>query len=243
MCMSVLETGSRLRACSIERERIARDLHDGIVQSLIAAEMQVELLRHQRKISEAASDGSKIMASLQDLLRLEIRKLREQIDQLRSCTTPKQIVPCLAGMLGEFQQETGIVTTFACDVQAGPIPQSLSREVLYIVEEALSNVRRHSGARKAELYLSFREETLQVVIQDDGSGFDFTGRLSLAQLEATRKGPQVIKERVRSMGGEFALDSDPNRGARLEIRFASGRQAPPPRKARGLRVVGRAKGA
>jgi two-component system nitrate/nitrite sensor histidine kinase NarX len=238
--MSALETGSHLRACSVERERIARDLHDGVVQSLIAAEIQVELLRHQNTISEAASDRAKIMENLQDLLRREIRKLRGQIDQLRSCTTPKQILPCLAGMLDEFQQETGIVTTFACDVQAGPIPRSLSREVLYIVEEALSNVRKHSGARKAELYLSFRDETLQVVIQDDGCGFDFTGRLSLAQLEAIRKGPQVIKERVQSMDGEFALDSDPNRGARLEIQFASGRQVPP-RRARGFTDAGHSK--
>lgn len=240
MCMSVLETGSCLRACSVERERIARDLHDGIVQSLIATEMQVELLRRQSTVPEAALDLTEITADLQNLLRLEVRKLRGQIDQLRSCSTPKQILPCLAGMLDEFQQKTGIVTTFACDVQAEPIPQSLSREVLYIVEEALSNVRKHSGARNAELYLSFRDKTLQVVIQDDGRGFDFTGRLSLAQMDATRKGPQVIRERVHSMNGEFALESAPNRGARLEIRFVSERRVPP-RRARGFTDAGHSK--
>jgi signal transduction histidine kinase len=58
-----------------------------------------------------------------------------------------------------------------------------------------------------------------LVVDDDGHGFDFSGRLTQAELEAERKGPMIIKERVRSIGGELAVESTPGRGARLEIRI------------------------
>lgn len=210
-------TSVRVRA--IERQRVARDLHDGVVQSLIATEMQLELLRRQSQ-SPSAGNTSDPVAEAQHVIRLEVRRLREQIDQLRSSTPPRQVVPCLAEMLDKFQRETGIVTNFSCNVREECIPRRVSHELVRILEEALSNVRKHSGARKVDVRLISRDSAWDVVIQDDGRGLDFTGRLSLAQLEATRKGPRVIRERVHAVNGELALESWPDRGTRLEIRFA-----------------------
>lgn len=216
-------TSIRVRA--IERQRIARDLHDGVVQSLIATEMQLELLRRQGQ-SHIPGEGQApathaALADAQDLIRTEVRRLREQIEQLRSSSPARHVQPCLADMLEKFQRETGIATTFTCNVQEESVPRRISHETIRIVEEALSNVRRHSGARKVDVRLGSLDDAWEVVIQDDGRGFDFTGRLSLAQLEAARKGPRVIRERVHAVNGELALESWPNRGARLEIRFAA----------------------
>lgn len=208
-------TSVRVRAT--ERQRIARDLHDGVVQSLIATEMQLELLRRQHS-SAVTSD---VLSEAQEVLRTEVRRLREQIEVLRSNALPRPVVPSLAQMLENFQRETGIVTNFIPDVHEPGIPRRVSHELVRIVEEALSNVRKHSGARRVDVHLASHGDVWEVVIQDDGRGFDFTGRLSLAQLEAARKGPRVIRERVHAVNGELALESWPNRGARLEIRLAS----------------------
>jgi signal transduction histidine kinase len=93
-------------------------------------------------------------------------------------------------------------------------------EITHIVEEALSNVRKHSRARSVDVRLTGHDEAFEIVIQDDGLGFGFSGQLSLSQLDAARKGPRVIRERVNLANGEMTLESYPNRGTRLKIRFA-----------------------
>lgn len=212
-------TSIRVRA--IERQKIARDLHDGVVQSLIAMEMQFELIRRERGKVAEGTETAETLVCAQELIRAEVRKLRCQIEQLRSTTPPRQVLPRLSDMLKGFQDQTGIVTTLSCNVRQESIPREVSGEVVRIIEEALSNVRKHSGAKKVEVRLMSQRDVWEIVIQDDGRGFDFTGRLSLAQLEAERKGPRVIRERVHSFNGDLTLESYPNRGARLEIRFAA----------------------
>ncbi len=212
-------TSARVRA--VERQRLARDLHDGVVQSLIATDLQLELLRRRSAQHEAPFRREETMREVQDVLRTEVRKLREQIEQLRSSAQRRPVLPSLAEMLDNFQRETSIVTTFAFDVQEESIPDRVSGEIVHIVEEALSNVRKHSGARKVEVRITSHQDAWEVMVQDDGCGFDFSGRLSLAQLEAEQKGPRVIRERVHSANGQLTLESYPNWGTRLKIRLAS----------------------
>src|SRR5207249_5102327 len=99
------------------------------------------------------------------------------------------------------------------------LPPLVAREVLRIVGEALTNVRKHSGARHVQVRFAFKD-MLNLVVEDDGQGFDFSGRLSEAELEAARRGPVAIRERVRSIGGELILESAPGQGARLQITWA-----------------------
>ena len=211
-------TSARVRA--VERQRLARDLHDGVVQSLIATDMQLEVLRRRNAHPGTLRSGDP-MRDVQDVLRTEVRKLREQIEQLRSSAQRRPVLPSLAEMLDNFQRETSIVTRFAFDVQEESIPDRVSGEIVQIVQEALSNVRKHSGARKVEVRITSHQDAWEVMVQDDGCGFDFSGRLSLAQLEAEQKGPRVIRERVHSVNGQLTLESYPNWGSRLKVRLAS----------------------
>ncbi len=212
-------TSARVR--SIERQHLARDLHDGVVQSLIATEMQLDLLRRQSAQPGARGFSPEILLGAQNVLRNEVVKLRQQIEQLRSNTIAGPLLPRLAEMIELFRRETGITTVFSCNVREESVPGRISTEVLHIVQEALSNIRRHSGARKVEVRLSSHDSTWEIMVQDDGCGFDFSGRLSLAQLEASQKGPRAIRERVHSANGELTLESHPNQGAVLKIRLAS----------------------
>ena len=210
-----------VRVRGVERRRLARDLHDGVLQSLIATEIQLDVLRRRSQTVQPAESVSETMLAAQIVLREEVRKLREEMDRLRASELPHRARPCLTDLLENFQRESGIVTRFICDVDEDAIPGKIGEDLVRVVEEALSNVRRHSGARTVEVRLTAREDAWEVVIQDDGRGFDFSGCLSLAQLEAVRKGPQSIRERVQSVNGDLVLESHPDRGASVRIRLAS----------------------
>lgn len=208
----------RTRARAIERKRIARDLHDGVIQTLIAMQLDLDVLRRQSEgRGFAAADA---VAKIQTLIRQEVRKLREEIEQLGSDSPRPSLRTSLTDIVEAFQHETGIAATLVCDVRADTVPSHVARELANIVQEALCNVRKHSGARKVEVRVASKRDSWQVVIQDDGHGFDFTGRLSQTELRATHKGPRVIQERVHSVNGELAIESYPDRGARLEISLA-----------------------
>jgi signal transduction histidine kinase len=210
-----------VRVRGIERRRLARDLHDGVVQSLIATEIQLDVLRRTSQTARPAENFSDTVLAVQDLLREEVRKLRGEIDRLRAGEIPHRARPCLTDLLEKFQLESGIAARFVSEVDEDAIPDKIGEDLIRVVEEALSNVRRHSGATTVEVHLTAHEDAWEVVIQDDGRGFDFSGCLSLAQLEAVRKGPQSIRERVQSANGDLVLESHPDRGASVKIRLAS----------------------
>ena len=105
------------------------------------------------------------------------------------------------------------------------LPQKVCRELARIVQESLVNVRKHSGAHNVLVRLAQRAGNLQLTVEDDGKGFSFSGRLSGAELESSGKGPSVIRERVRLLDGELAIESNPGHGARLEVRIPPARKA------------------
>lgn len=208
-------------ASALERRRLARDLHDGVVQSLIATEVQLELLRRRSSQPDQPSLSPQNLLDAQNILRTEVVKLRQQIEQLRESACIRPFLPHLTEVIEAFRLDTGIVTRFSCDVAEDLMPNRVSTEVIHILEEALNNVRKHSGARMVDVRLTSREDGWEILVQDDGCGFDFSGRLSLSQLDAVKKGPKVIRERVHSANGELYLESYPNRGSRLNVRLAA----------------------
>jgi two-component system nitrate/nitrite sensor histidine kinase NarX len=127
------------------------------------------------------------------------------------------LIGFLADTVERFQRETGITARFSCDLEQPDMPQPVCRELSRIVQEGLVNVRKHSQARTALVRLSARNARWTLVIEDDGRGFPFSGRLSQVDLDALGKGPLVIKERVRVIAGELTIESNPGQGSRLEI--------------------------
>ena len=205
-------------AASAERRRIARDLHDGVIQSLIVLEMQISLLRRGEGGATAAAEA---LSRAQEVIRQDICELRELIEELRSDSPPDHLRLCVAEIVEKFRSETGISTSLSCDMQGECISPRIAGEVAGIVREALSNVRKHSRANRVEVILASHQDRWELVVEDDGHGFDFSGRLSQEQLETANKGPRVIQERVHSLNGELVIESYPNRGARLEVRFGA----------------------
>ncbi len=124
-----------------------------------------------------------------------------------------------------FRRETGIAAEFVSELERVDLAHKGCRELARIVQESLVNVRKHSGAHHVLVRLAQRAGHLQLTVEDDGKGFSFSGRLSGAELETTGKGPAVIRERVRLLAGELAIESTPGHGARLEVRIPPARKA------------------
>jgi len=214
----------RMRAGAVERARFARELHDGAVQSLIAVEMQVDVLRRQAANDPAAVANE--LGRIQGLLREEVLKLRELMQQMKSLDVDsRKLLGFLSDVVERFQRETGISARFLSEVEEVEMPPQVCREVARIVQEGLVNVRKHSGARQVLVRLGHGDGNLNVMIEDDGRGFPFSGRLSQAELEKMNKGPLIIKERVRLIEGDLTIESNPGRGSRLEIRVPQKREA------------------
>jgi len=206
----------RLRAGAVERARFARELHDGAIQSLIAVEMQVDVLRRQ-SVSKPDVVGGEL-GRIQGLLREEVLKLRELMQQMKTLDVDAKRLPNLMhDTVERFQRETGISARFLFEIADLDMPQPICREVARIVQEALVNVRKHSQARQVLVRLGTRNGGWRVEIEDNGRGFPFAGRYSQSQLDAINKGPLVIKERVRLIEGELTIESNPGQGSKLEI--------------------------
>ncbi|HUU15328.1 MAG TPA: histidine kinase [Terriglobia bacterium] len=206
----------RSRIGAVERARVARELHDGVIQSLIGLEMQVDVLRRQ---AETSSEGTaKELVRVQQILRQEVLNLRELMQQMRPLDlSPRQLLDFLAQTVDKFGHDAGVSAHFVSGLGDVSPPPRVCKEIVRIVQEALVNVRKHSGARNVLVKFDAQNGLWKLVIDDDGRGFDFIGRMNLAELDVARKGPLVIKERVRSIGGDLVVESAPGRGARLEI--------------------------
>jgi signal transduction histidine kinase len=178
--------------------------------------MQVDVLRRQAENNKESVSGE--LGRIQGLLREEVLKLRELMQQMKSLDVDsRKLLGFLGDAVERFQRETGISARFLSDVEELEMPPQVCREVARIVQEGLVNVRKHSGARQVLVRLGQDNGSLSVMIEDDGRGFPFAGRLSQGELEKMGKGPLIIKERVRLIAGELTIESNPGRGSRLEI--------------------------
>jgi DNA-binding NarL/FixJ family response regulator len=212
----------REAAAAQERVRLARDLHDGVLQSFTGIGLRVAALR--RLALDAGGPVATRLAELQQLLADEQRDLRFLIQDLES---PGVGVEGVAGQLPERLAElaTRIEQTWGLRVAltVRDVPEATSsqlvREVYNLVREALVNAARHGGASSVEVDVDARSgaaEWLAITVIDNGRGFPFSGSFSFDQLQAQDLGPRTLRARLAGLGGRLSLDSDSG-GARIEM--------------------------
>jgi signal transduction histidine kinase len=205
----------RSRAGAAERARLVRELHDGAVQSLIGVEMQVDVLRRH---APSADQITAELERIQALLREEVLKLRELMQEMKSTEVDARRLPgFLRDTVQRFQRETGIAAQFVMEADEVILPQAVCRELARIAQEALVNVRKHSGAKRVLVQLAHEDSKWQLIVEDDGAGFPFCGRIAQSELDLSGRAPGIIRERVRLIHGELAIESNPGKGARVEI--------------------------
>lgn len=213
--MSVLR--SVRRVTETERKRIARDLHDGVLQDLsyTAAAMGVMMLEAQ---------GTKLEGQLQgiiDAVRRAAQGLRDAVHDLRIEEELDRPFPELVESLVRRNRSLGrgyeINLEVEPDFPAHPLGET-GTQLWRVLQEALTNVRRHSQARRVTVVLKTEGEDMIAEVSDDGQGF---GPETVPGV-----GQGSMRERAAAVGGELEIESEPGRGTRMRLR------APLPREAR-----------
>jgi len=207
----------RVQAEDQVRFRFTRELHDGTLQFLLGMEMQIDVLRRQR--TNLAAELDRRLTNLQNIVHQEVMNLRGLIENSKPLNfSPKELPDFLAELVARFRRDTGIAVRLETGDGQITLTPGVCHEIVRIVQEGLSNIRKHSRARNVVITLSEgRAGQYKLSIGDDGEGFGFRGRVTHTQLDESHRGPGVIKERVRLIGGELTIDSNPGHGSRLEI--------------------------
>ena len=206
----------RARAVEAERSRISRDLHDGILQTLLSLNIQFGVLR--RKLPQAAEQVENDLAALEKTVREEGDDLRQMVKDLR----PLRVESAdLREMMHSFAErchdESGMVVDLFLEENDLRAPDRICREVFQIYRESLNNIKKHARASHVVVKLWQDDTKIFLVVDDNGQGFSFAGKFESEELDRLRLGPISIKERTRTVGGVLTVESNPGHGARLTI--------------------------
>ena len=211
----------RARAIEAERSRIARDLHDGILQTLLSIEIQLDVLR--RRVPATPEQAVAGLTTLQQTVKNEGAELRQIVTDLRPLRVQSaDLVDLMRGFAERYRNESTIALDLLIDSAQLRAPDRVCREIFQIYREALNNIKKHAKASHVVVKLSQDDSRLVLVVDDNGEGFSFAGRFTADELDRLRLGPISIKERTRTVGGVLTVESNPGHGARLTIEVPLG---------------------
>ncbi len=194
-------------AVSQERHLLARELHDSIAQSLAFLKIQVQLMRDAIKTCDAA-EVAKILEEIDLGVRESYSDVRELLLHFRTRTNTEDIEPALATTLQKFELQSGVKANLAMQGQGMPLSPDLQIQVLHIVQEALSNVRKH--ARASQVWLDVQQQPAwRFEVRDDGIGFE-PGH---DHIDETHVGLRIMAERAQRIGAHLEVVSTRGRGS------------------------------
>jgi signal transduction histidine kinase len=206
-------------AAGEERLRLARELHDGVLQSLTAASLHAQ--RARQAIATNREDAEQRMAMVEETILAEHQALRLAIADLKPGTPTDRATVDVVKHVREAattvarQWDIRVHLNLHRDIM--PLPPRTVHEICRMVQEALVNAIRHGGAKEATVTCLASGPQLLLAVSYEGKGFSgFRGRHDLSSLNEMRTGPRTLKERVTALGGSLEIESG-DRGARVEI--------------------------
>jgi signal transduction histidine kinase len=222
---SIAITSARMReserqgAILTERERIAREMHDSLAQVLGVTHLRLRALGGWPEIG-AAPRVAKELNDLAELTEEAYRDVREAILGLReSSRVDRGLIESLRAYLEKYSHQSGVKARLESTLDVEPSLQPRTEvQVIRVIQEALTNVRKHSGASSAVVRISNGGETVAIVVEDDGRGFDLAGTL----LGRDGYGLHTMRERMELIGGSLAIESAPGSGTRVVASIPSG---------------------
>jgi two-component system nitrate/nitrite sensor histidine kinase NarX len=200
----------REAAIAGERALLARELHDSIAQSLAFLKIQVDLMRGALRRGDQAA-VARTLEEVDTGVRESYADVRELLLHFRTRTDAQDIESALRSTLQKFEQQTGLAAELRIEGHGVPLPADVQVQVLHVLQEALSNVRKHSGATTVRVLVQATPEWRFEVV-DDGRGFDVGVRP-----DSTHVGLNIMRERAARIGARVALRSDPGQGTRVTL--------------------------
>lgn len=210
----ILEEVAQARAVSADRERIGRELHDGIIQSLYAAGLMLE--DASLTIGENATGAQERIRDVIDALNRSIRDIRRYILDLRSETNTGDLAASLEQIVHNFRLETLIDAEFRTEgTRRTTVTREEEDQLLTIAREALTNVSKHARATRVDIVLTYRAKQVELDIEDNGIGFSRNGHSTWT--EGEHQGLRNMQERADLVGAQLAVDSGPGQGTRIRV--------------------------
>jgi two-component system nitrate/nitrite sensor histidine kinase NarX len=213
-----LDGEARRLAIMEERNIIGNELHDSLAQSLIGMRLRLKML------SEALDRGDAGTAryeakGLDRALAQSNASLRDLLTNFRLKIDDSGLAQTVADLVERFRRETGIAVFFQNECQVLALTPAQEIQVYYIIQEALTNIRRHSGARNVRILLNNEGDLYTVLIEDDGLGMAGPDE----PMPAEHAGLAIMRERTRRLPGQIVIESEPGEGTRIVLIF----NAPP----------------
>ncbi len=192
-----------------DRERIAKELHDGVIQSLFAVGMG---LQATATLSRDGEIEERIEGAVNEVDRV-IRDLRNYIFGLRpGILADRQLDQALRELAEDAEEKTGVITVVDVDQRLASELATRAADVIQLTREAISNVGRHAGARTCRLTLRRKDDLTAVLeIDDDGKGFDPKAAAGRGQ------GLENLEARATSLGGSLQIESSPEEGTTVRV--------------------------
>ena len=216
-----LRADALLRETAVAEERglLARELHDSIAQSLAFLKIQAGLLRGALRRNDAAQ-VERALGELDAGVHESLADVRELLVHFRTRTNAEDITPALQTTLQKFGHQTGLPAHLSIAGQGMPLAADVQVQVLHVVQEALSNVRKHAvGARQVWVEVQ-QAPQWRVEIRDDGCGFAGDGLMP----DPTHVGLSIMRERAARIGATVAVASVPGSGTSVVLTLPEGRR-------------------
>ena len=208
-----LRSRDRELAVSEERNLLAQELHDSIAQGLAFLNIQVQLLQDSLD-KQRPGEVQATVDQIREGVKESYEDIRELLVHFRTRVSQADLDAAIRNSLDRFAGQTGIATTFSAIGKRAPLEPDEQVQVMHIVQESLSNIRKHAQATQVEVKVERSADGTVIAVSDNGIGFaagghdDPTGR---------HVGLKIMQERARRVGGRCTVASAPGQGTRVEL--------------------------
>ncbi len=212
-----LESEARRFAILEERNIIGIELHDSLAQSLIGMRLQLRVLSEalaRKDIGGASYEANRLGRAMMQAN----SDLRDLLTNYRLKIDAAGLVQTLANLVERFGKETGIAVYFQNECAALALTPAQEVQVFYIISEALTNIRKHSGASNVRIMLNNEDDLYTVLIEDDGLGMTATAD---GTAPGEHAGLAIMRERTQRVPGQIVIESEPGEGTRIVLIFTA----------------------
>jgi two-component system sensor histidine kinase DegS len=205
-----------IKAQEEERQRVAREIHDGPAQSMSNIVLKAEIC--ERLVDSEPEKAKEELKTLKSVVRETLRDVRKIIYDLRPMSLDDLgLIPTLQRYLETYQEESKITVSFNTRGNCEQLRPVVSLTVFRLVQEAINNIKKHAHADKVTINLEFMEKELKLYILDNGVGFDIGSLKTSGENINGGFGLISMRERVELLDGKFEIDSTIGNGTRLNI--------------------------
>lgn len=201
-----------------ERRRVAREIHDGPAQSMSNLVLKTE---YCIKLLDNDLNKTKIeLVKLKEIIRNSIQELRRIIYDLRPMSLDDLgIVPTLERYISKIMDENNILIKYTSFGNSRFLSSILTLTLFRLTQEAINNILKHSNATEAHVKLTFLQEYIELIISDNGEGFDMSELHKGVEKDESGFGISSMRERTELLDGEFIIRSEPKKGTRFYFRI------------------------